>query len=123
MLKHPGTQTPGGHQTGATRHDRDEDGVQDLLEGGIADVVTQLLDADDNATLQQALNQWRRVAARSRPRSPRWFRAKYSIALAQHKLGDNVGAAKLIRYLQATEDLQANGWHAQFQQLLERCEP
>ena len=80
-----------------------------------------LLDSDHNDYKQQALDQWRRVAARSRPRSARWFRAKYSVALAQYKLGDKEGAAKLIRYLQATEDLERNGLEQAFAKLLARC--
>ncbi|MBP87229.1 MAG: hypothetical protein CMJ64_10995 [Planctomycetaceae bacterium] len=80
-----------------------------------------LLDADDGDRLKQALDQWRRVAAKSRPRSARWFKAKYSIALTQYKLGDKAGAAKLIRYLQAAEDLGQSGLEQEFQRLLERC--
>ena len=80
-----------------------------------------LLATEARPTLEQALDQWRRVAAKSRPRSVRWFKAKYSVALAQYKLGDQAGAAKLIRYLQATEDLGQSGFEQEFQQLLEWC--
>jgi hypothetical protein len=62
------------------------------------------------------------VAAKSRPRTALWFKAKYSVALTQHKLGDHAGAAKLIRYLQATEDLEQSGLRREFQQLLDLCE-
>ena len=81
-----------------------------------------LLDSSDPATLRLALDQWRRVAARSKPRSPGWFQAKYSVALAQLQLGDPQSAAKLIRYLQATEDLAASGFEQQFADLLRRAE-
>ena len=81
-----------------------------------------LLASKDQADWRPALDQWRRVAAKSKPRSTRWFRAKYSIALSQHKLGDNQRAAKLIRYLQATENLSQSGFAQEFEQLLERCQ-
>ena len=80
-----------------------------------------LLASGDDSHWQQALDQWRRVAARTRPRTDRWFRAKYSVALAQFKLQDKAGAAKLIRYLQATEDLQQSGIANEFDALLLRC--
>jgi len=80
-----------------------------------------LLDGDDEASWPQALDQWRRVAARTRPRTARWFHAKHSVALAQYKLGDKEGAAKLIRYLQATEDLPHSGLEQEFTDLLRRC--
>ncbi len=80
-----------------------------------------LLDREDKESWQQALDQWRRVASRTRPRTARWFHAKYSVALAQYKLNDKEGAAKLIRYLQATEDLKQSGLEEEFDQLLVRC--
>ncbi|MEX0818331.1 MAG: hypothetical protein WD070_02025 [Pirellulaceae bacterium] len=80
-----------------------------------------LLDSDEQVYWQRALEQWRRIAAGTRPRTTRWFRAKYSIALAQYKLGDKAGAAKLIRYLQATEDLRQSGLEQEFTDLLTRC--
>jgi hypothetical protein len=83
--------------------------------------ATFLLDRDDPAALRQALDQWRVVAAHTRPRTVNWFRAKYSVALAQYKLGDRAGAAKLIRYLQATEDLSSSGLEQAFTKLLAQC--
>ena len=79
-----------------------------------------LLDRDDKDSWQQALEQWRRVATRTRPRTARWFLAKYSVALAQYRLKDKEGAAKLIRYLEATEDLEASGLEEEFADLLKR---
>jgi hypothetical protein len=81
-----------------------------------------LLAADDPAVWQQALDQWRRVATRSRPGSERWFRAKYAIAEALVKLGDKDEAANRIRYLQATTpDLEKTAWKHKFLELLQRC--
>jgi len=82
----------------------------------------QLLLSDDREPLRLALAQWRRVAAKTRPRTARWFRAKYSVALAHFKLGDKMASAKLIRYLQATEDLAASGLEGEFRDLLERSQ-
>ncbi len=80
----------------------------------------QLLLSEDREQLLLALSQWRRVATKTRPRTARWFRAKYSVALAHFKLGDKKAAADLIRYLQATEDLAASGLEGEFRELLER---
>lgn len=91
-------------------------------DGPVQEAYANLLStSDDPATLQRALDQWRRVAAKSRPRSARWFKAKYSIALTQYKLDDKAGAAKLIRYLDATEELAKSGLQQEFQDLLEKC--
>lgn len=85
------------------------------------DFARFLLDSENEDYWRQALDQWRLVAARTRPRTDRWFRAKYSVALALFKLNDKEGAAKLIRYLQATEDLPKSGIEEEFNALLTRC--
>jgi hypothetical protein len=84
----------------------------------------QILESDpqDRANLEQALIQWRRILARSQPRSERWFQSKYGIAQCQLLLGDRAAAAQRIRYLQATEKLGGTPWEKAFQQLLERCQ-
>ena len=83
-----------------------------------------LLTGDDNASWRQALDQWRKIASRSPPRSPRWWRAKYSVALAQFKLGEKQPAAQLIRYLQETPPgLDETELRPKFLELLKRCEP
>lgn len=82
-----------------------------------------LLNGEDKASWQAALDQWRRVAARSRPRTDRWFKAKYSVALALLKLGERQQAADRIRYLQAIPPgLKNTPWEERFQKLLRRCE-
>jgi len=80
-----------------------------------------LSQADSQEHLRQALVRWRILASRTRPHSVHWLQAKYSVALTQFKLGDKRSAAKLIRYLQATEDLSAGGRQEQFAELLRRC--
>ncbi len=82
-----------------------------------------LLDAKDPAMLKRALDRWRSVAQGSRPNTPRWYRAKYSIALAQFRLGDKATTARLIKYLQVTPPgLGATSLKADFERLLIRCQ-
>lgn len=56
-----------------------------------------LLDSGDPQRLAEARERWRQVLRRSRPQSTRWFRAKYSIALAHYKMGNQQQAAKIIQ--------------------------
>jgi tetratricopeptide (TPR) repeat protein len=82
-----------------------------------------LLDGPDKTSWQQALAQWRKVAARSKPQTERWYRAKYSVALANYKLGDKKQAAQLIRYLQESPPgLESTPLKGDFVRLLEQCE-
>ncbi|MGE0755807.1 MAG: hypothetical protein AB7F89_11705 [Pirellulaceae bacterium] len=82
------------------------------------ELAEMLLPSHDAAILQRALDSWRIVAAQSPPRSPAWFRAKHGTARTMLQQGDAAGAAKLIRYLQATEQLEKYGWEQPFQELL-----
>ena len=80
-----------------------------------------LLESATNEDLKTGLDRWRMIVQRARRRSDVWFEAKYSVALAQVKLGHKQAAAKLIRYVSATENLAAAGWKKQFDELLRRC--
>ena len=81
-----------------------------------------LLAGDDQPSLTSALDQWRRVAKGSQPRTQRWFRAKYSIALAQFKLGQKSAAATLLKYELATPPgLEGAGWQQAYEELLRQC--
>jgi hypothetical protein len=81
-----------------------------------------LLTTADKAPLQLALDQWRRIAARTKARTPRWFKAKYSVALAQYKLGDKKSARQLLDYtLQTPPGLDGTGWQGKFEELLKLC--
>jgi hypothetical protein len=83
-----------------------------------------LLDSTDSNQLAQALDQWRLVAAKSKPRTPLWQRAKYSVALAQFKLGDRAGAAALLRYvLETPPGLAGSECDAKYRDLLRQCQP
>jgi hypothetical protein len=83
-----------------------------------------LLATPDSVHLQKALDQWRLVASRSPPRTGQWFEAKYSVALAQFKLGDRAGAAALLRFLLETPPgMKGSQWEAAYRELLKKCEP
>jgi hypothetical protein len=87
------------------------------------DYAERLLASADPAQLKAALDQWRRIAARTRPNTPRWFHAKYSVALAQFKTGDRSGAATLLGYVAATSPaLASSPWQAKYEELLQKCE-
>jgi hypothetical protein len=82
-----------------------------------------LLDGDDEDSWRAALDQWRRVASRSQARTDRWYKAKYSVALALFKLGEKQEAADRIRYLQVIPPgLEDTPWKDRFLELLQRCE-
>lgn len=81
-----------------------------------------LLASQDRADWQRGLDQWRLIASRTQPRTARWFQAKYAIAQAHYQLGDKHQAEKLIRYLQATENMSKSGLEKEFAELLRRVE-
>jgi hypothetical protein len=82
-----------------------------------------LLEASERGELERALAQWRIVAQRTPPRTPAWYEAKYSVALAQFKLGDRRGALVLLRYLLETPPgLTGSGWEAAYRELATRCQ-
>jgi hypothetical protein len=81
-----------------------------------------LLAGSDRQSLSQALDRWRLIASRTRPRTPQWERAKYSVALAQFKLGDKAAAAQLVRYQLETPPGVEGEWKPRFEALLKQCE-
>lgn len=93
------------------------------LDGGIQEAYGDLLLAgQDKDSLAKGLAQWRIVAARSKPRSERWFKARYSVALAQSKLGEKKEAAALLEYLLLTPPgLDGTSWKVRCEALLEEC--
>lgn len=91
----------------------------EVLEG----YASMLLASDDDTSLARSLDEWRRIAARTKPRTDRWYRAKYSVALAQFKRGDRAEAATLLRYmLETPPGMQGSGFEEQYRELLKRCE-
>jgi hypothetical protein len=82
-----------------------------------------LLSIGDAASLREALQQWRWIAARSRPHEDRWYRAKHAVVAALIALGQNREAADRVRYLlEVPPGVQDAAWKAKFEKLLERCE-
>ncbi len=89
------------------------------IQEGYAD----LLLAGDAASIQQSLDQWRRILSRAKPRDELWFKAKYSVAFAQFKLGDKKDAAAVLRYtLELPPGLGATVWQDKYEALLHECE-
>jgi tetratricopeptide (TPR) repeat protein len=81
-----------------------------------------LLAANDH--LAAALEQWRLIERKSRPGTPEWFEAKYSIALAHERAGDKTQAARIVTLLAALHpDLGGPEQAAKFRNLLARCRP
>ncbi len=97
---------------------------QNPNDGEIQQAYAQLLlDGPSREDWQQALDAWRRIAARSRPQTELWYDARYAIASALVKLNQRDEAARRIRYLQALPPgLAGTPWEAKFQQLLDQCD-
>ncbi len=82
-----------------------------------------LLSDSDSKSWTRALEHWRRIAARARPQSELWYRAKFSTVLALKKLGQKQEAADRIRYIQATTPaLATTPWGQKFADLLRDCQ-
>lgn len=78
---------------------------------------------NDPVHWSKGLAQWRLVAARSPPRSERWFAAKYGVALALYKLGQAEEAARLLKYLlTAPPGMEGSPWEPTYRDLLAQCE-
>jgi hypothetical protein len=91
--------------------------------GDVQETYAALLAAGtDRPSREAALVKWRQVAAKSKPRSERWWRAKYAVASLQKELGDAAAAATLCRYLLETPPGIADAqWKARFTALLQAC--
>jgi hypothetical protein len=80
-----------------------------------------LLAADDQ--LAAALAQWRLVEQKTRPGTPGWFEAKYSIALAHERSGEKQQAARVVTLLAALyPELGGQEQAAKFRAILARCQ-
>jgi hypothetical protein len=77
------------------------------------------LSGHERADWQLALGEYRKIAAGSKPRTARWYRAKLGVVRAQVKTGDAAGARQLIEFLRATPPgLAGTAYEAAFEQLL-----
>jgi hypothetical protein len=76
----------------------------------------------DEGQVDQARQRWAAVERRSRPGTPRFFRARYYLALAHHRAGDDAPALRLIRLTRATwPELGDDDWRAKFEELEQEC--
>ncbi|MDH3717719.1 MAG: hypothetical protein OES79_06305, partial [Planctomycetota bacterium] len=83
----------------------------------------RLLEGSDHAAWQAALLRWREVQRHSRPGSPRWFRAKYSQALAHHRLDNSPQAVRIIKLTEVLHpQLGGPEMKTRFVELLQKCE-
>ncbi len=81
-----------------------------------------LLRQNDPELVELALQKWRELERRSPQRSRRWFLAKYSMADAHHRLGDDARAVKIITLLQLVHsDLGGPTMEEKFLELLKAC--
>jgi hypothetical protein len=89
----------------------------------IQEGYAELLLAGDAAAVKQSLDQWRRILSRAKPRSELWFKAKYSVARAQFKLGEKKDAADVLRYtLELPPGLEGTAWKDKYEALLRECQ-
>jgi len=79
-----------------------------------------LLLSNDEMRLREALVQWRRVLVGYRPRTDRWYAAKFALAETYIRLGEREEAHQRIQYLKATSGLGNAIWTKKFQELLNR---
>ena len=85
--------------------------------------VRLLMERDDRPSLEEAMQKCREMETKSRPQSPRWFRAKYNLALLHYRLGNKQKAAKMIQLLGLLHpDLGGRQMRAKFETLLKECQ-
>ena len=83
-----------------------------------------LLTEGSRSSVEAAQAKWREIERRSPPGSDRWFRAKYALASAQHRLGNSEQAVKIITVTQVLHpELGGPVMKARFLKLLEQCQP
>ena len=84
--------------------------------------VELLLTQSATRWLKLALAKARALEKKSPPQGPRWFRAKYAVALAHYRLGNKEQAAKIITLVELLHpELGGPELKAQFVALRARC--
>ena len=98
--------------------------VANPRDGTIHEAYAQLLlDGNNRDSLLRAIDQWRMVGRQSRTGSGRWYRSKYSLAVAHYRLGNRHRAAEIIRIVQAVPPgLAGTPLQARLERLLKQCE-
>lgn len=93
----------------------DDGAVQEELAG-------MLTLANDRRSVERALGLWRTIEKRSPAATPRWFRAKYSVALLHYRLGNPEQARKIIALVQLLHpEMGGTKQKADFLALLKQC--
>jgi hypothetical protein len=96
--------------------------VENPRDGQTQEDLAVVLAGGSRDSQQAAVEQWRLVASKSRPGSPRWFRAQYGLARAQLDLGDAQQASTTIKLVAAAHpELGGPPMKASFEQLLAAC--
>ena len=86
------------------------------------ELASMLTGSNDRRLVERALTLWRTIEKRSPTATPRWFRAKYSIALLHYRLGNSEQARKMIVLLQVLHpELGGPKMKADFLALLKQC--
>jgi tetratricopeptide (TPR) repeat protein len=87
-------------------------------DGATQQALAELLEAGSSKEdWQAALDQWRRVAAKSPPRTTLWYRSKLGVATMLVRLGKQDEADKFIRFLEITPPGIPEPWRAEFERL------
>ncbi|HIQ23419.1 MAG TPA: tetratricopeptide repeat protein, partial [Planctomycetes bacterium] len=101
---------------------------EELVEANPQDLELQELYArllasrSDRASLQAALERWRRIARQTPTATPRWFRAKYALAELHYRMGQSDTSQAIIRQLRVLHpELGGPSMKERFQELLQRC--
>jgi len=102
------------YQELANAHPRDGE----IQEAYAALLVTR----SDRPSLETALTKWRELEDKSKPRTPRWFRAKYHLAELHYRLGNPEQTVKMVTLLEVLHpDLGGPEMRNNFLKLLDRC--
>ena len=86
------------------------------------ELAAMLALANDRRSVERAMSLWRTIEKRCPEATPRWFRAKYSVALLHYRLGNPEQARKMITLVQLLHpDLGGPKLKADFLALLKLC--
>ena len=92
-------------------------------DGQTQEDLAALLMTDEPAELRKALVKWREIIGKSRPGSPRWFRAHYGLAHAELDLDNPVQARATIKQVESAHpDFGGAELKYKFQELLGQCD-
>jgi anti-sigma factor RsiW len=92
-------------------------------DGALQEALAELLTSGAPEQRKLALRKWREVQQKSRPGTPRWFRASFGLAQTQYLLGNKVAAAAAVRLVARTyPELGGAALKTKYEQLLADCQ-